>query len=274
MNGSVSPHSRKVHRSRHQFLTRAAFPQDQHRIGVLTHFFDDAVHLPHPRRRPDQPPESRARAQRLPQDPVFLVHIDHPDHPVDLAAQLRNVKRLGDVIRRAQPRRFHRAFDGPVLRQHQHRGLRKILPHPFQQLQPAHLWHAQVRNQNFHRPLVQDFQRLLGGRSRPGSQPGIVNHVAAQISRRVLIINNQNGRRRRPLRRHRCPQFSSRRGSHKLLNSPDRLWGHLHNSDQIGTDCRPESPLKAGLLQKATRHPPQSNVELGFPTSSQYYAER
>jgi hypothetical protein len=92
-----------MHRARHQFLARAALAQYQHRISALAHSFDQAVHALHLHRDTDQIREPRPRPQRLTQHAVFLIHVQQANHAVQLAAQLRDVKRLGNVIRR--PRR-------------------------------------------------------------------------------------------------------------------------------------------------------------------------
>ena len=113
-----------MNRTRHQLLARAALAQDQHRIVVLADLFNHLVHALHLRRNADQPAKARPRAQLLAQDAIFLIEFDGAHHALQLGAQFFNVKRLGHVIRRAQPRGFHGGLDRPVLRQHHHGDLR------------------------------------------------------------------------------------------------------------------------------------------------------
>jgi hypothetical protein len=147
--------------ARHEFLSRAALTQNQHRIWILTHSSDPAVHALHLQRNTGQIREPRPRPPRLAQHAVFLVHVQQTNQAIQLAAQFGDVKRFGDVIRGPQTRRLHRAFNRAVLRQHQHGRLRIGAAHALPQFQPADLRQAQVRDQNIHRHLIQDFQRLL-----------------------------------------------------------------------------------------------------------------
>ena len=90
----------------------------------------------------------------------------HADHAVELAAQLGNVKRLGDVIRRADARGFDRAFNRAVLREHHHRRLRMDLADALQQLEAAELRHAKIGHHDVDRRLLENFERFLGVRCR------------------------------------------------------------------------------------------------------------
>ena len=116
----------KMNRARHQFLARAALSQDQDRIIMLRHFLDQLVDALHPRRDADESAETRPAVQLLAQQAVFLVDFDGMHQAIQLGAQFLDVKRLGDVVGRAEPGGLDGRFDRPVLRQHDDREFRII----------------------------------------------------------------------------------------------------------------------------------------------------
>ncbi len=97
-----------------------------------------------------------------------------------LGMKLGDVKRLCDVISGSHSRRFHGAFDGPILRHHHHHGLWMILPNAPKQLDPSEFGAAEVSDDNVHRKLLEDFQRFLGCRSHFRVQARLNRHITAK----------------------------------------------------------------------------------------------
>jgi hypothetical protein len=98
---------------------------------MLADLFNQAIHFLHFHRQANQAAEARPRAESFAENPILLLH--RAFEPCDRsAAQLRNVKWLGDVVRGAQSGGLDGAFDRAVMRQHQDGGLRKIVPNPLQ----------------------------------------------------------------------------------------------------------------------------------------------
>src|SRR5579863_865765 len=202
--GPVLARAQIMDRARDQFLTRSAFSQDQHGIGVLAHLLDQPVYTLYFRGQPDQVGKSRAGAKLLAEHPVFLSHVHQPDDPIDLAAQVGYVERLGNVIRCAEARGLDRVLDRAVLREYHHRRFRISLADAFEQLESAQLRDAQVRNQNVHRILIERIQRLFGGGCSARAQARFGDYVAAKIARRGLVVDDQHCGRDRSFEYRRC----------------------------------------------------------------------
>ena len=152
---------------------------------------------------PINPPKPGTGAQLLAQDAILLIDFEQPHHAIELSAQFGNMKRFRHVIGGAHPRGFDGALDRAVLRQNHHGGLRIDFADMLQEFQPAHLRDAQVRDHNVDRILFEDFECFLGGGGRPRVQAGVDDHVAAQIPRRVFVLNNQDADREGTVHRYR-----------------------------------------------------------------------
>ena len=102
------------------------------------------------------------------------------------------MKRLGDVVHGPEPGRLHRRLDRSVLRQDHHRDLRVAGTDALQKLQPSQLRHLQIGNQNVDSRLLQQFQRLFGGRGGVDLESAFNGDVGAQVARGHFVINHQD----------------------------------------------------------------------------------
>jgi hypothetical protein len=107
------------------------------------------------------------------------------------------VEGLGDVVRGAHARGFHGAFDGAVLGEHHHRGLRMGGPQTLEQFNAAHLGHTQIGEDDIDGKLFDNFQGLFSGGSCAGAQSGIDHHVTAEAPGGVFVVNDEDGNRDR-----------------------------------------------------------------------------
>ena len=123
--------------------------------------------------------ETGPAAQLLAQQAIFLVHFDGMNQAVQLGAQFLHVKRFGHVVGRAEPRGLDGRRDRAVLRQHDDGGFGIVGAGSLEQLQAAKLRNLQIRDHDVDRILVQNLQRLLGGRRDVHLQPGVGGHVPA-----------------------------------------------------------------------------------------------
>ncbi len=116
---------------------------------------------------------------------------------MQLAAQFRNLERLGHVIDGPHARGFHGALNGSVLRENEHGRLRIGIANALEQFDAPQLRDSQVGQHDVHGNLVEYLQRLFcsGGHSR--AQPGLGGDVPAKIANLILVVNDQHGDRRR-----------------------------------------------------------------------------
>ncbi len=111
---------------------------------MLRHFLNQLVHALHFRRDADKAAESRPAFQLLAQQAVFLVGFDGMRNAIQLGEQFLDVKRLGDVVGRAEFGGLDGRLDGAVLRQHDDRAFGILRADLLQQFQSADLRHLQV----------------------------------------------------------------------------------------------------------------------------------
>jgi hypothetical protein len=79
----------------------------------------------------------------------------------------------------------------PYCRQDNDRDLRVIGADSLDQIQTADLRNLQVRNHDVDRLLVQDIERLFGGRRHMDVKTCLRCHVLAEIPRRDFIVHDQ-----------------------------------------------------------------------------------
>src|ERR1700730_6862971 len=133
----IAARPRKMNRSRHPFLSCAALSQDQDRISMLRHFFDRLVNALHFRGDADQSAKARLAAKLFAQQSVFLIDLNRMHQAIELGAQLCNVERRRDVVRRSEPCCLKRRFNRAVLRKHNDRNLWIARTNPLDEFQPA-----------------------------------------------------------------------------------------------------------------------------------------
>ncbi len=122
---------------------------------------------------------------------VFLIGLDGMHQAIELGAQLRHMKWLGDVIGRAKPGGFNGRLDRSVLRQHDDGNLRIIGADSLDEFKSPDLRNLQIGDHDVDGMLLEDFERLLGGRRHMNLQPRFGGHIPAKIPSGYFVVDNQ-----------------------------------------------------------------------------------
>src|ERR1700728_40587 len=113
------------------------------------------------------------------------------NHAIQLRPQLRNVKRLRDVVG-AHARGFDGAFNRAELRKYDNRNMRIQLPGSLQEFDSAQLGNLQIGDDDINEGLIEDFEGLLRGGRGAGSPAAIGDYITAQPADLLLIVYDQD----------------------------------------------------------------------------------
>ena len=153
--GAIGTRRMFVQCARHQLFARTRFAGDEHRHMALRQASDGAEHILH----------GRGLAQHL--GGLIAGHVHHfftqafVHRTADQLDRLGQVKRLGQVFKRATGKRRHRAVQVGIRRHDDDRQARQALLDLRQQIQPRTTGHADVTHQHLWTALrALGFQRL------------------------------------------------------------------------------------------------------------------
>ncbi len=181
-----------MQRPRHQFLARPALARHQNGDIRRSHPLDHRENILHLRRRSHQRPQHPGIPQLPPRRLQLHIRLALPRGVVQNRPQPHRIDRLGDVVVRSHPHRFHGRLDRALRRQHHHRNPLRQLPDPVQQLHSIHPRHLQVRHHNRRSPLHGPLQALHAIRRALRPIAPALDQLRQAGPRMDLIFNNQN----------------------------------------------------------------------------------
>ena len=176
-------------RPRHQLLSRAVLPGDQHARGSGRHLLDALDHLADRAARPDD----RVLLLHFGAEPhVFAREVDVLERVAQREQDAVGVERLLEEVVGAELRRLHGRLDRAVSRDHDHLGAGIELAQLPQRLDPVHALHLHVQEDEVGPAVRIDPQRLAARRAGLHLDRFVLEHLLQGLADPLLVVHHQD----------------------------------------------------------------------------------
>jgi hypothetical protein len=152
-----------MNRARHHFLSGAAFSENQHGMGAVRGFGDDAVELLHLGSAADEAAVALLGLQFLAQNAVFGLQLEVVGDALQQQLEFVNAEGFGDVFVGAVLHGLHRRLHRAVAGHDDHQGFRTLGLDLAESFQAACAGQAQIEQNGIDGLGLQQAKGVLGG---------------------------------------------------------------------------------------------------------------
>ena len=207
-----------------QLLPRPRLALDEHGGVEVRHASHELVQLDHPGGLADEVLHAVALAELLPVLPVLAgepLGLERaPHHEPDLF----HPERLGEVVVGAGADRLDRGLDGREGGEDEHGHAVLDNGHPLEHAHPVQVGHPEVDEGEVEGLPFGELDALLAAGGGPDPVAFPAEHLDEQVARdRVVVGDEERGRRHRRHRRHRATDTASGRTTRNVLPRPGSL---------------------------------------------------